>query len=72
MNETLEHFYFSWLHLHDLVAGLATRVNFHVTVMSLDSINEGSMVSNNKFSIERDLSHFADVCCGHILWPGVE
>ena len=25
--------------------GKATRVNFHVTVMSLDSINEGSMVS---------------------------
>ena len=28
-------------------SGNATRVNFHVTVMSLDSINEGSMVSNN-------------------------
>ena len=29
-----------------LSSGQPTKVEFHVTVMSLDSINEGSMVSN--------------------------
>ena len=28
-----------------VISGQATRVQFHVTVMSLDSIDEGSMVS---------------------------
>ena len=28
-----------------VISGKATRVQFHVTVMSLDSIDEGSMVS---------------------------
>ena len=32
-----------------LFSGLATRVNFHVTVMSIDSINEGSMVRKTKY-----------------------
>ena len=31
--------------LYVLFSGQPTKVEFHVTVMSLDSINEGSMVS---------------------------
>ena len=32
--------------LKNTFAGKPTKVEFHVTVMSLDSINEGSMVSH--------------------------
>ena len=39
--------------------GQATRVQFHVTVMSLDSIDEGSMVSSTFFS-SRVLFNSAD------------
>ena len=31
--------------IQNFYAGQPTKVEFHVTVMSLDSINEGSMVS---------------------------
>ena len=32
--------------LKNTLSGQPTKVEFHVTVMSLDSINEGSMVSH--------------------------
>ena len=32
--------------LKNIFSGQPTKVEFHVTVMSLDSINEGSMVSH--------------------------
>ena len=35
--------------------GQPTKVEFHVTVMSLDSINEGSMVSKNLNGIYNEI-----------------
>ena len=42
--------------------GQPTKVEFHVTVMSLDSINEGSMVSKHLNGIynEIDFLHIAN------------
>ena len=72
---------FNWLdfllinnHRDNFFSGKPTKVEFHVTVMSLDSINEGSMVRLKIFQI---LFHFlkktfSDVCRWHFLWSVLE
>ena len=52
-----------------ICSGQPTKVEFHVTVMSLDSINEGSMVSTHAKVITFTFYlHFTDLCRGYFLW----